>query len=91
MLTARFVVFEGLELYGDEERCKEKGIEFKSRFWLVIGLIEGRTFEAKGIVWLWDFWYVCGGMVQECRLQGLIGLVRLRAADYSFMRSNVFV
>ena len=56
-----------------------------------MGLIEGRTFEAKGVVWLWDFWYVCCGMVQECRLQGLIGLVRLRAADYFSMRSNVFV
>jgi Archaeal putative transposase ISC1217 len=63
-------VADGLKLYGNEEKCKEKGVEFKTRLQLAMELIEEHTPKAKSLIWLWDSWYTCSEMAQECRLHG---------------------
>ena len=63
-------VSDGLKLYGNEGKCKEKGIEFKTRLQLAMELIKEHTPRAKSTIWLWDSWYTCSEMAQECRLHG---------------------
>jgi DDE superfamily endonuclease len=63
-------VSDGLRLYGNEQKCKEKGIAFKTRLELAMELIEEHKPVAKNTIWLWDSWYTCSEMAQECRLHG---------------------
>lgn len=63
-------VSDGLKLYGNKEKCKEKRIEFKTRLQLAMELIDEHMSRAKSTIWLWDSWYTCSEMAQECRLHG---------------------
>jgi len=65
-----FAVSDGLKLYGNEEKCKEKGIVFKTRLELAMELIEEHKPKAKNTIWLWDSWYTCSEMAQECKSHG---------------------
>ena len=66
----KLAVSDGLKLYGNKEKCKEKGIVFKTRLQLAMELIDEHKSRAKSTVWLWDSWYTCSEMAQECRQYG---------------------
>lgn len=69
---------DGLKLYGSEKRCREKGIEFKTKVQLACEMIEEHVPKAKRTVWLWDSWYTMYDIVARCRAHGYdwIGEIR---------------
>ena len=52
-------VSDGLKLYGNERKCKEKGVEFKTKVQLACGLIRDHVSRAKQTICLWDSWFMC--------------------------------
>jgi hypothetical protein len=63
-------VTDGLRLYGSEKKCGEKSIEFKTRVELACDLIRGHAPRAKRTICLWDSWYTCSDLVEECLAHG---------------------
>jgi hypothetical protein len=61
---------DGLKLYGNEERCKEKRVEFKTKVKLVCEMIDEHIPCAKRTIWLWDSWYTMRDVVARCRAHG---------------------
>src|SRR3990170_2390470 len=61
---------DGLKLYGNEKKCREKGIEFKTRLQLACDIIDEHTPLAKKTIWLWDSWFTCQAMASKCRSHG---------------------
>jgi hypothetical protein len=61
---------DGLKLYGNEKKCREKGIEFKTRLQLACDIIDEHTPLAKKTIWLWDSWFTCQEMASKCRSHG---------------------
>jgi len=59
-------VSDGLKLYGNERKCKEKGLEFKTKVQLACGLIRDHVSRAKQTICLWDSWFMCQDTVEEC-------------------------
>ena len=64
------VATDGLRLYGSERRCREKGIPFRTRVELACDLIRSHVSRARRTVVLWDSWYTCLDLVEECRAKG---------------------
>jgi len=60
-------VSDGLKLYGNERKCKEKGVEFKTKVQLACGLIRDHASRAKQTICLWDSWFMCQDTVEECK------------------------
>jgi hypothetical protein len=63
-------VSDGLRLYGNERRCREKGVEFKTRVQLACELIRDHVSRAKRTICMWDSWFTCRDLVEECRARG---------------------
>jgi hypothetical protein len=63
-------VSEGLKLYGSEKKCKQKGVEFKTKVQLACELIKEHVSRAKHTIDLWDSWFMCQDMVEACRRRG---------------------
>lgn len=61
---------EGLRLYGSERRCREKGVEFRTKVQLACDLIDEHEPRAERTIWLWDSWYTCQDVVERCRAHG---------------------
>ena len=61
---------DGLKLYGNQKKCQEKGIEFKTRLQLACDIIDEHTPVAKKTIWLWDSWFTCQEMASKCRSHG---------------------
>jgi DDE superfamily endonuclease len=61
---------DGLKLYGNQKKCSEKGIEFKTRLQLACDIIDEHTPLAKKTIWLWDSWFTCQEMASKCRSHG---------------------
>lgn len=61
---------DGLKLYGNQEKCLEKGIEFKTRLQLACDIIDEHTPLAKKTIWLWDSWFTCREMASKCKAHG---------------------
>ena len=61
---------DGLKLYGNQKKCIEKGIEFKTRLQLACDIIDEHTPLAKKTIWLWDSWFTCQEMASKCRSHG---------------------
>jgi len=61
---------DSLKLYGNEKKCREKGIEFKTRLQLACDIIDEHTPLAKKTIWLWDSWFTCQAMASKCRSHG---------------------
>ena len=57
---------EGLKLYGNEKKCQEKQVEFKTRIQLASEIIGEHTPRAKRTLMLWDSWYMCHEIVSGC-------------------------
>jgi hypothetical protein len=58
---------DGLKLYGNEKKCPEKGIDFKTRLQLACDIIDEHTPLAKKTIWLWDSWFTCQEMASKCK------------------------
>jgi hypothetical protein len=63
-------VTDGLRLYGSERRCREKGVPFKTRVELACDLIRDHVPRAKRTICMWDSWYTCSDLIEECRARG---------------------
>ena len=63
-------VADGLKLYGNQKKCSEKGIEFKTRLQLACDIIDEHTQLAKKTIWLWDSWFTCQEMASKCKARG---------------------
>jgi len=61
---------DGLKLYGNEKKCREKGIEFKTKMQLACEMIDEHIPRAKRSIWLWDSWYMCHDTVARCGARG---------------------
>jgi hypothetical protein len=61
---------DGLKLYGNQKKCREKGIEFKTRLQLACDIIDEHTPRAKKTIWLWDSWFTCQEMASKCKAHG---------------------
>jgi hypothetical protein len=61
---------DDLKLYGNQKKCQEKEIEFKTRLQLACDIIEEHTTVAKKTIWLWDSWFTCQEMASKCRSHG---------------------
>jgi len=58
---------DNLKLYGSKKKCKEKGIEFKTKLELACEIIDEHVpLEAETIMH-WDSWYMCKETVLRCR------------------------
>lgn len=60
-------VADGLKLYGNQKKCQEKGVEFKTRLQLACDIIDEHTPVAKKTIWLWDSWFTCQEMASKCK------------------------
>jgi len=83
-----FAVSDGLKLYGNEEKCKEKGIVFKTRLELAMELIEEHKPKAKNTIWLWDSWYTCSEMAQECKSHGYNWIGQIKSNRIVFYKGE---
>jgi len=63
-------VADGLLLYGNEKKCRQKGVEFKTKVQLACELIKSHVAYAKRTIDLWDSWYMCKEVVETCEKQG---------------------
>ena len=63
-------VADGLRLYGNEKKCKEKGVEFKTKVQLACELIREHVARAKQTIDMWDSWFMCQDMVEASRKRG---------------------
>ena len=61
---------DDLKLYGNQKKCQEKIIEFKTRLQLACDIIDEHTPLAKKTIWLWDSWFTCQEMASKCRSYG---------------------
>lgn len=65
-----FSVTQGLRLYGNEKKCKQKGIEFKTKVELACDLMKEHVSRAKQTIDLWDSWFMCKEMVDASQKKG---------------------
>ena len=63
-------VSDGLKLYGNKKKCREKGATFKTKVQLACELIGDHVSRAKQTICIWDSWFMCRDMVAECQAQG---------------------
>ena len=63
-------VTDGLKLYGNKQKCKEKGIQFKTRVELACDLISKHVGRAKQTICEWDSWFMCKEVVDQCVASG---------------------
>ena len=61
---------DGLKLYGNEKKCREKGVRFKTKVQLACEMVDEHTPRAKRTIWLWDSWFTCHDTVAECGAHG---------------------
>ena len=61
---------EDLKLYGSEKRCRDKGVEFKTKVQLACEIIDEHTPRSRSTICLWDSWYMCSDVVARCRAHG---------------------
>ena len=61
---------DGLKLYGNEKKCREKGVNFKTKVQLACETIDEHIPRAKRTIMLWDSWYTCRDTVARCEAHG---------------------
>lgn len=83
-------VSDGLRLYGNKEKCSEKGIEFKTRLQLAQEMIGQHVPMAKSTIWLWDSWYTCREMAAECKLHGYNWIGEIKSNRIVFYEGKRF-
>jgi hypothetical protein len=61
---------DGLRLYGSKKRCSEKRVGFKTRVQLACELVRDHVQRAERTICLWDSWFTCQDLVEECKAHG---------------------
>jgi hypothetical protein len=61
---------DGLKLYGNEKKCREKRVKFKTKVQLACEMMDEHVPRAKRTVWLWDSWFTCHDTVARCGAHG---------------------
>ena len=75
---------DGLKLYGNEKKCNEKKIEFKTKVQLACEIMDEHIPRAKMTVWLWDSWYTCFETVARCRARGYNWIGEIKSNRVAF-------
>jgi hypothetical protein len=83
-------VSDGLKLYGSEKRCKEKGVEFKTKVQLACEIIDQYIPAAKRTVWLWDSWYTVYDVVTKCRAHGYDWIGEIKSNRVVFYKGTKY-
>ena len=81
-------VSDGLKLYGNERKCKEKGVEFKTKVQLACGLIRDHVSRAKQTICLWDSWFMCQDTVEECQAHSYDWIGEIKSNRIVFYESK---
>jgi hypothetical protein len=81
-------VSDGLKLYGNERKCKEKGVEFKTKVQLACGLIRDHVSRAKQTICLWDSWFMCQDTVEECHTHSYDWIGEIKSNRIVFYESK---
>ena len=81
-------VSDGLKLYGNERKCKEKGVEFKTKVQLACGLIRDHVSRAKQTICLWDSWFMCQDTVEECQTHSYDWIGEIKSNRIVFYESK---
>jgi hypothetical protein len=79
---------DGLKLYGSEKRCREKGIEFKTKVQLACEMIDEHVPRARRTIWLWDSWYTMYDSVERCRAHGYYWIGEIRSNRVVFYQGK---
>jgi hypothetical protein len=58
---------DNIKLYGSKKKCREKGIEFKTKLQLACEIIDEHEPMAEQTVMHWDSWYMCREPVEHCK------------------------
>ena len=64
---------DGLKLYGNEKKCREEEIKFKTKVQLACEMIDEHISKAKRTILLWDSWLTCHDTVARCGLKDTTG------------------
>jgi hypothetical protein len=81
---------DGLKLYGNQKKCDEKGIEFKTRLQLACDIIDEHTPLAKRTIWLWDSWFTCQEMASKCKVHGYSWIGEIKSNRIVFYEGKRF-
>ena len=81
-------VSDGLKLYGNERKCKEKGIQFKTRVQLACDLISKHVSKAKQTICEWDSWFMCQDVVDQCVAKGSNWIGEIKSNRIVFYEGN---
>ena len=81
-------VSEGLKLYENERKCKEKGVEFKTRVQLACDLIKEHVSRAKQTICEWDSWFMCQDTVDQCLAKGNNWIGEIKSNRIVFYEGN---
>ena len=79
---------DGLKLYGNQKKCSEKGIEFKTRLQLACDIIDEHTPVAKKTIWLWDSWFTCQEMASKCKAYGYSWVGEIKSNRIVFLEGK---
>ena len=81
-------VSDGLKLYGNERKCKEKGVQFKTRVQLACDLISKHVSKAKQTICEWDSWFMCQDVVDQCVAKGSNWIGEIKSNRIVFYEGN---
>ncbi len=81
---------DGLKLYGSEKKCREKGIEFKTKVQLACEMIDEHVPRAKRTIWLWDSWYTMYDVVTRCRAHAYAWIGEIKSNRIAFYRGKKY-
>ena len=79
---------DGLKLYGNERKCKEKGVQFKTRVQLACDLISKHVSKAKQTICEWDSWFMCKDVVDLCVAKGSNWVGEIKSNRIVFYEGN---
>jgi hypothetical protein len=81
---------DGLKLYGSEKKCREKGVEFKTKVQLACEMIDEHTPRARQTIWLWDSWYTMYDIVTRCRAHGYAWIGEMKSNRVVFYEGKKY-
>jgi hypothetical protein len=81
---------DGLKLYGNEKKCREKGVKFKTKVQLACEMMDEHTPRAKRTIWLWDSWFTCHDTVARCRAHGYSWIGEMKSNRIGFYEGRKY-
>jgi hypothetical protein len=79
---------DGLKLYGNKQKCEQKGVEFKTRVELACDLIREHIGRAKQTICEWDSWFMCKEVVDQCVAKGCNWIGEIKSNRIVFYEGN---